>query len=181
MKKTIKIAIIASVIFALTMFLFLQEREVTRQVVVVGQDLPAGTVISSEMLRTERIPAASALAAGVASTLEEVVGKSVTVGRAKGDLIPLAAVGGERQRPLLGNGFMTITVPSQEATGIMAGDEVAIAVFGHAGAVQLLEGFLVVGKTTDGRETHLVLEARTSALLDAAPFLSGRTFKIVRR
>ena len=181
MKKTIKIAMIASVIFALTIFLFLQEREVTRPMVVARQDIPAGTVISAEMLRTERIPAVSALVAGVASAQAEVIGKTVTIGRAKGDLIPLSAVGRERQSPQPGNGFITITAPIEEATGVVFGDVVAIIVFDHAGEAQLLEGFMVVGQTAAGRETYLTLEAGINDLLQLAPALSSRAFKIVRR
>lgn len=181
LKKTIKIAIIASVLFAVTLFLFMQGQAVTRQVVVAGQDIPVGTIISVEMLRTERIPAASFLVTGVATAPEEVVGKTVTVGRVTGDLVPLAAVGRERQRPQPGKGFITVTVPVQEAAGAVAGDAVYIAVFDHAGGSRLLEGFLVVGNATAGKDVHLMLEADINSLLDVVPALASRAFKIIRR
>ncbi|MBT9137003.1 MAG: hypothetical protein DDT34_02089 [Firmicutes bacterium] len=181
MKKTIKIAVIASVVFALTAFLFLQGQEATRPVVVARQDIPKGTIVSAEMLGTERIPASSTLAVGMASTTGEVVGMVTTMGRATGDLIPLAAVGRERKRLQEGNGLITMALPVPETAKVTDGDIVDIVVFDHTGKSRLLEGFVVVSVTTDGRESHLVLEAATDSLLEVAPALSSRAFKLIRR
>jgi len=181
LKKTIKIAMIASVVFALTAFLFLQGQEATRQVVVARQDIPMGTIISTGMLGTEQIPASSTLAVGMASTKGEVVGMVTTMGRATGDLIPLESVGRERKRLQEGNGLITISLPVPETAKITDGDIVDIIVFDRTGEPLLLEGFVVVSVTTDGREAHLVLEAATDSLLEVSPALSSRAFKLIRR
>ena len=180
MKKTIKIAIIAGIVFALTVFLFLEGQTQTRQVVVAAQDIAVGTIVSAGMLRTERIPVAAFQVTGLAGTKEDIVGQTVTIGRVAGDLVPLAAVGRERKLPHPGNGFLTITVPMQEAAGVIVGDEVAIAVFGMD-VSRLLDGFTVVGLSNAERDVHLVLEADGALLLDIVPFLSTRSFKVVRR
>ena len=104
-----------------------------------------------------------------------------TMGRATGDLIPLAAVGRERKRLQEGNGLITISLPVPETAKITDGDIVDIIVFDRTGEPLLLEGFVVVSVTTDGREAHLVLEAATDSLLKVSPALSSRAFKLIRR
>ena len=180
MKKTIKIAIIAGIVFALTVFLFLEGQTQTRQVVVAAQDIALGTIISAGMLRIERIPAAAFQVEGLAETKESIVGQTATIGRVAGDLVLLTAVGRERKLPQPGKGFLTITVPMPETAGVVVGDAVAIAVFGMD-VSRLLDGFTVVGLSNAERDVNVVLEADVELLLELVPFLSTRSFKVVRR
>ena len=181
MKKTIKIAAIAAILFAITMYLFLQQQTITRSVVVAVKEMPVGTIVSEEMLRTELVPVTTLLMPGLASGIEEVVGKTVTIGRAAGDLIPLATVGTERKRPSEGKGFITVTVPARGAGGAVAGDIVSVVVFDALGGSHLLEDFLVVSRVVEDREAHLVLEADMDSLLVLVPSLPARSFAVIRR
>lgn len=181
MKKTIKIAAIAAILFAITMYLFLQQQTVTRSVVVAVKEMPVGTIVSEEMLRTELVPATTLLMPGIASGVREVVGKTVTVERVAGDLIPLATLGTARVRPSEGKGFVTVTVPARGAGGAVAGDTVSVVVFDALGGSQVLEDFLVVSRVVDDREAHLVLEGDMESLLVLVPSLPSRSFAVIRR
>ncbi|MBT9153288.1 MAG: hypothetical protein DDT35_01519 [Firmicutes bacterium] len=181
MKKTIKIAAIAAILFAVTVYVFLQQQEVTRQIVVAAVAMPVGTVVTAEMVRAELVPVTALVAGGLASDVEFVVGKTVTAERAVGDVIPLAVLGEARQQPKEGNGFMTVAVPIGGAAEAAVGDTVTVAVFDHFGGPRLLEGFTVVGRAVRDREVNLVLEADVNSLLLVVPHLSARSFTVIRR
>ena len=181
MKKTLKIAAIAAILFAITVYVFLQQQTVTRQMVVTTRAIPVGTVVTADMVRTEIVPATALAAGGLASDVGEVVGKTVTAERVAGDVVPLTALGELRRQPREGNGFVTLSVPVGGAAGADVGDTVDIAVFDHFGGPRLLGGFAVVGNVGDQREVQLTLEADVNTILLLVPHLSGRTFTVIRR
>ncbi len=180
MKKTIKIAIIVAILFSVTVFVFLQQQEVTRQIVVAVVNMPVGTVVTAEMVRAELVPVTALVAGGLASDVNFVVGKTVIAERAIGDVIPLAVLGEARQQPKEGNGFMTVAMPIGGAA-LAVGDIVDVAVFDHFGGPRLLEGFTVVGSVVRDREMNLVLEADVNSLLLVVPHLAARSFTVIRR
>ncbi|MBT9177337.1 MAG: hypothetical protein DDT20_01670 [Firmicutes bacterium] len=181
MKKTIKIAAIAAILFAITVYMFLQQQTVTRQIVVAATAMPVGTVVTAEMVKTEAIPVTALMSGGLVSDIASVVGKTVIAERAVGDVIPFAVLGDARRQPQEGKGFVTVSVPVGGAAGAAVGDTVAVAVFGHFEGSGLLEGFTVVGLRVGEREMQLVLEADLGSLLLLAPHLSARSFIIIRR
>jgi len=181
LKKTLKIAAIAAILFAITVYVFLQQQTVMRQIVVTTREIPMGTVITADMVRTETLPATALAAGGLASDVGEVVGKTVTVERVAGDVVPLTALGELRRQPREGNGFVTLSVPVGGAAGAGVGDTVSVAVFAHFGEPRLLDGFIVVGNVADQREVQLTLEADVNTILLLVPHLPGRTFAVVRR
>jgi len=179
--KSIKIAAIAAILFAVTVYVFMQQQTVMRQVVVTTREIPRGTVVTADMVRTELVPVTAFVTGGLASDVAEVVGKTVVAERVAGDVIPLTALGEARQLPGEGNGFVTVTVPLGGAAGASVGDTVSVAVFDHFGGPKLLEGFTVVGLVVDQRDMRLTLEADVSTLLQLVPHLQGRTFAVIRR
>ncbi len=148
---------------------------------VAAVNMPVGTVVTAEMVMVERVPVLSLVAGGLASDVELIVGKTVIVERAVGDVIPLAVLGAERLRPQDGNGFITVSLPIGGAAGAVVGDTVDIIVFGNFSVPQLLEGFTVVGRVVREREMNLVLEADVNSLLLVVPHIASRAFEIIRR
>lgn len=181
MNKSIKIAAIAAILFAITVYVFMQQQTVTRQVVVTTREIPRGTVVTADMVRTELVPVNAFVTGGLASDVAEVVGKTVVAERVAGDVIPLTALGGARKGPIEGNGFVTVTVPLGGAAGAGVGDTVSIVVVHHMEGPRLLDGFTVVGVAADQRDVRLTLEAEVNALLQLAPHLQGRSFTVIRR
>lgn len=181
MKKSIKIAAIAAILFAVVVYVFMQQQTVTRAVVVAMTGMPVGTVVTSDMVRTELLPVTTLMGGGLASDVGDVVGKTVVVERVAGDVIPVTALGVARQAPREGNGFVTVAVPVGGDPGAGVGDTVSVAVFDHFDGPRLLEGFTVVGRVVGEREVQLVLEADVTSLLLLVPHLPGRSFTVIRR
>jgi len=181
LRKPILIAIIAAIIFALAVFLLLQGQEATRTVVVTVQDMPVGTVVDESMLRTIDVPVGSAIGADVMVDFVEIVGKTVVLARAEGDLIPLTALGDARLTPAEGNGFITVTVPSQDAKALMVDDLVAFSVFEHGAGAEMVEGFIVRAVSTDERAAYLLVEGHRENILYLSSFLATQSYILVRK
>jgi len=181
LKKPLLIAVIAAIIFALAVFLFLQGQEATRPVVVAAQDMPIGTVVDETMLKIINVPVGSLIGDETAISFAEIVGKTVVFARAAGDLVPLRALGEARMMPAAGNGFITVTIPVQDSLALMIGDEVAFSVFDHAGGAELIEGFVVKGVARTENNAHLLLEGHKNEILVLSPFLATQSFILVRK
>ena len=181
MKKPILIAVTAAIMFALAVFLFLQGQEAVRPVVIATQDMPVGTVVDTNMLRIINIPAGSPLGEGVVNNVTEIIGKSVVIARTEGDLIPLSTLGDARMIPGEGNGFITVTVPSQDAKALMVDDLVAFSIFQHGFSAQMIEGFIVRAISTVERDTHLLVEAHRETILYFSTYLATDSYILIRK
>lgn len=180
MKKTFIIAAIAAITATLAVSLLLQAQGATRPVVVAARDLPTGTVIEEGMIEVVQIPAAAAVAKDTVTEAAAAIGKTVVVPRAAGDLIPPAALGAERSAPAEGGGFLTVTIPAQDAAALKAGDIVAFAVFDQTGG-GLLGDFAVLSVAADGDHAYVTLAGDEEAIVHLVPFLGTRSFVLVRR
>jgi len=180
LRKPLIIAIIAAIIFALAIFFLVEGREATRPVVIAAQDMPFGTVVDDDMLRVISVPVGAAVGVDTISTVSDIIGKTVVISRAAGDLIPLESLGSERIAPSADNGFITMTVSVQEAAALMAGDSVAFSVFDHGSGSELLEGFTVKAVITEEQSAHLLLEGHVNNILMLSPFLASRSYFLIR-
>lgn len=180
MKKTIIIAIIAGIMVTLAVSLLLQAQGSTRSIVVAARDLPVGTVIEEGMIEVVQIPAAAAIAKDTLTEAAGAIGKTVVVPRAVGDLIPPAALGAERSAPAEGSGFLTVTIPAQDAAALKEGDVVAFAVFDQTGG-GLLGDFAVLSVAADGDHAYVRLAGDEKIIVHLVPFLGTRSFVLVRR
>ncbi len=180
MKKTFIIAAIAAVTVTLAVSLLLQAQGATRPVVIAAQDLPAGTVVEEGMLQVVQIPATAAIARDTVNDVASAIGKTVIIPRAAGDLLPPAALGGERPAPAEGSGFLTVTVPAQDAAALKTGDIIAFAVFDQTGG-GLLGDFAVLSVAAAGDDAYVTLAGDEEAIVHLVPFLGTRSFVLVRR
>jgi len=181
LKKPLLIAVTAAIIFALAVFLFLQGQEATRTVVVAAQDMPVGTVVDKNMLRVVNIPVGSPLGEDVVENVADIIGKSVIIARTEGDLVPLRALGGERMMPHPGFGFITVTVPIQDAHSLVVGDKIAFSVFAHGEGAGTVGDFAVRAITNTDNSSHLLIEGDLTNILNLSPFLAARSFILMRK
>jgi len=180
MSKVVKIALITAVVFAVFMFVFMQNMQKTEQVVVVEKDIPAGTVISADAVRVVNMPA-SVVKAGYAKRTSDVVGKVVKVGRVKGDFIPLEVLASEDSKSLEpGYVIITVPVPQADAKPVQAGSTVSFIVFDQTG-YKVLDGFKVVSVLPGSDNAYLILEADINSAAQLAPYIKLNAYKVVRR
>jgi len=181
LRKPILIAVTAAIIFALAVFLFLQGQEATRPVVVANQDMPVGTVVDESMLRVVDVPVGSMIGADAAVRFTDIAGKTIIIARTEGDLVPLKALGDARMMPVDGNGFITVTVPAQDAKALMVGDLIAFSVFEHGAGAEIVEGFIVRAVSTDERAAYLLVEGHRENILYLSSFLATQSYILVRK
>jgi len=181
LKKPLLIAITAAIIFALAVFFILQGQEATRPIVIAVQDMPIGTVIDETMLKTIQVPVGSVVGVDAVSRFAEIVGKTVIIARTEGDLIPARALGDARITPNEGFGFITVTVPIQDAKALMVNDLIAFSVFEHGAGAKLVEDFVVRAISTDERSAYLLIEGHRNNILYLSSFLATQSYILVRK
>jgi Flp pilus assembly protein CpaB len=149
-KRSPIIPIVLAVVIGLAVMVFLNSTVKPTPVVVAKVAIAPGTVLSAELVEIRTLPAGG-VPAGAFSTLEEVVGKSLAVARAEGDVI-MASVLGDN---------VAAGIPSQLEPG-----HVAIAV--NVDRASAVAGMLRAGQTVTiiGMLTPDVLSSQTG-LADA--------------
>lgn len=149
-KRSPIIPIVLAVVIGLAVMVFLNSTVKPTPVVVAKVAIAPGTVLSAELVEIRTLPAGG-VPTGAFSTLEEVVGKSLAVARAEGDVI-MASVLGDN---------VAAGIPSQLEPG-----HVAIAV--NVDRASAVAGMLRAGQTVTiiGMLTPDVLSSQTG-LADA--------------
>ncbi len=127
MKKVKLLALVSAVITALLLFVFLstlsQPTDNLTKVITAASDIPANTPITSEMLTTSDMPAASILA-GAFTNSSQVVGKVSQTKIFAGEQLlssKLVATGEDNSGSLayaIEPGMRAITIPVDQTTGV---------------------------------------------------------------
>lgn len=181
MSRIIKIALITAAVSAAFMLVFIQNIQKTEKVVIIEKDIPAGTVISEDAVRTINVPA-SVVNPNYARSLSDVVGKVVKEGRVKGDFIPIEILT-SKDAQSLGPDHAVITVPitSVEAKTLQSGDTVSFIVFDQTDS-KVLDGFKVISVVKeDSDKASLILNADLNSAAQLVPYLKLNSFKVIRR
>lgn len=188
MNKVLKIGIIAGILVFLTVFLILNNTQATEKVVFAAKDIPAGTVITADMLTTKSIPV-TAVPPGAVKDINEVVGKMLEIGRTKDDFILKNIVLDKGIKIESGNVLMSINIPSEDAPLVSSGTKITLVLLKGIGSeeVQYVPDLNIVflkqftSPVNGSTETVAYLETTPERAVVIAPYIKSGSYKIIRQ
>ncbi|TCO57785.1 SAF domain-containing protein [Caldanaerobacter subterraneus] len=188
MSKVLKIGIIAGVLVFLTVFLILSNVQATEEVVFAAKEIPAGTVVTADMLTTKSIPV-TAVPPEAVKNINEVVGKRLEITRTKDDFIPRNIVLDKSIKLEPGNVLVSINVPSEDAPLVSAGTKITLVLLKGTGSeeVQYVPDLNIVflkqftSPVTGSIETVAYLETTPERAVVIAPYIKSGSYKIIRQ
>lgn len=130
-RRSFKLALAASILGGLLVYLILSALLAQKEVVVATQKIEAGTVVTKEMVALRPVSASSVIK-GAYQNLDEVVGKMAAVSRYPGDQIAAEVLGSSktslaRRRLKAGEVLMSLEVPNRGIGNLLrAGDVVSV-------------------------------------------------------
>jgi uncharacterized integral membrane protein len=188
MSKVLKVGIIAGILIFLTVFLILSNTQATEQVVFAAKDIPAGMVITADMLTTKSIPV-SAVPPEAVKSVNEVVGKRLEISRTKNDFILKNIVVNESIKLAPNNVLMSINVPSEDAPLISGGQKITLVLLKGTGPeeTQYVPDLEVVfikqftSPVTGSSEVVAYIQATPQQAVIMSPYIKSGSYKIIRQ
>lgn len=184
MNKVIKIAIVTAVLIFAASAIFLKNVVGKEKVVVVQENLSAGTLLTESMLMEKDIPTLARVS-GSYSTREQIVGKTLLVDRYENDQIGSAMIGEKKLEIPQGEGIITITISSGESDNVRRSGNINIITYQNDGETEEATGFEVIGmvpgKSGVNGQEEIVLTLMNSnqANEKVAPYIKNGNYKIV--
>lgn len=190
MSKVLKTGIIAAILIFISTLFILRGSQGSVNVVVAAKDINPDTKITADMLKVESVAAKSVMN-GAITNKNDLIGKTIRVGRVTGDQIPKDIV--EKNDFLLGSDeiFMNIPVQTEDAINLSAGNIIGLIYYsGNSGSdissmqVQLISDIKVYQisqqDVSNNKNTVITIIISKSDAEKLAPYIKNNSFKIIR-
>lgn len=184
MNKVIKIAMVTAVLIFAASAIFLKNVVGKEKVVVVQENLTAGTVINENMLSEKDIPTLARVV-GSYTTKDQITGKTLLVDRYKNDQIGSDMVGEKKLSIPQGEGIITANISKGEADNVRMSSNINIITYQINGETEEVSGFKVTrmvpgdSGVTGQEEYILTMMNSNQANEKVAPFIKSGNYKIV--
>lgn len=186
MSKVLKVGIIAGILIFLTVFLILSNTQATEQVVFAAKEIPAGMLVTADMLTTKNVPV-TAVPPGAVKNINEVVGKRLEIARTKDDFILKDVILNESIKLEPGSVLVSINVPSKDVPLVSAGTKITLVLLKGTGSeeVQYVPDLNIVflkqftSSVTGSTETVAYLETTPERAVVIAPYIKSGSYKII--
>jgi Flp pilus assembly protein CpaB len=130
MNKILKVGIIAALLVFITVFFILKGAQGSTSVVVATRTINEGTKITPEMITIKNI-ATSAVIPGAIKNPQDVISKTLKIGRAEGDQISNSILTSDNSVLSSDEVYMDVVVPSEDAIILNPGDRINIIMYGN--------------------------------------------------
>lgn len=188
MSKVLKVGIIAGILIFLTVFLILSNTQATEQVVFAAKEIPAGMLITVDMLTTKNIPV-SAVPPNAVRSINEVVGKRLEISRTKDDFILKNIIATENIKISSDYVLMSLNVPPEDVPLISADTKITLALLKGTGSeeIQYVSNLNIVflkqftSPVTGSTEVVAYFETTPQQAVIIAPYIKSGSYKIIRQ
>ncbi|HBF76986.1 MULTISPECIES: SAF domain-containing protein [Clostridium] len=186
MKKIVKIVFTGCLLLGLVFFVIIKNTSGCSNAIVLKRDVNAGAVITDDMLSIVSIPN-TVFPKDVIVNKKDVLGKTLSVPRLKGDYIPKSAVKKVNITLKDNEVAFSLRIPKDDTRLIQQGGEIALSLISNSNTEPLLvKGIYVMAinsldeQQTSEQPTDLII-AKTTDLIGnkIAPYLKNNNYKVL--
>ena len=190
MKKIIKIVLAGCILIGLVFFVLIRNTSGTTPVMTLTQDVNTGQIITEQMLKVQQF-SKSSIPENVVVDKKEIVNKTLSTPRLKGDFIPKDLIKKVDIELKDGEVIFSLKIPKEDTKLISEGNEIALALISDSSSDPILvKGIYVMAinsqfdqnnENEGSEDAHDLIIAKSTELIGnkIAPYLRDNNYKIL--